>query len=63
MADFYRLAEERPAILGGQNVIRPLTRIPTDIHGEHVVVATENQGCWPWSIPWQLDGADTRFDG
>ncbi|MCG7525581.1 hypothetical protein MHW47_14160 [Streptomyces sp. OfavH-34-F] len=63
LADFCRLAEERPAILGGQNFIQPLARTPTDIRGEHLVVATENQGCWHWFIPCQRDAADTRFDG
>ncbi|MFE0948406.1 MULTISPECIES: hypothetical protein [Streptomyces] len=62
LADFYRLAEKRPAILGGQNFIQPLTRLSTDIRGERLVVATENQGCWDWSIPWQLDAASTDPD-
>ncbi|MFF5335207.1 hypothetical protein [Streptomyces sp. NPDC013181] len=27
-----------------------------------MVFATENQGCWHWSIPWQLDAADADPD-
>ncbi|MGW5640880.1 hypothetical protein [Streptomyces sp. NPDC003832] len=62
LADFYRLAEKHPAILGGQNFIHPLTRLSTDIRGERLVVATENQHCWQWSVPWQLDADGTDPD-
>lgn len=62
LADFYRLAEKRPTILGRQNFINPLARLSADVRGEHLVVATENQGGWHWSTPWELDAAGSDPD-
>ncbi|MFG2910251.1 hypothetical protein ACGF13_35030 [Kitasatospora sp. NPDC048286] len=59
LARFYRLAGERPAIRGGQNRIRSVTRLSTDNRGERLFFADENHGGWDWSIPWELDGEDT----
>ncbi|MEZ0096235.1 hypothetical protein [Streptacidiphilus sp. EB129] len=59
LAGFHCLAGKRPALLGRQNFIHPLAELTTDSHGERLVFSTENQGCWDWSIPWQLDAAGT----
>ncbi|MFE1877008.1 hypothetical protein ACFW9N_40195 [Streptomyces sp. NPDC059496] len=58
LADFYRLAEKHPAILGGQNFLAPPAELTTDERAERLVFGTENQGGWEWSIPWDLDAAD-----
>ncbi|MEU3405388.1 hypothetical protein ABZ766_15825 [Streptomyces sp. NPDC006670] len=59
LADFYRLAERRPAILGGQNFLAPPAELTTDHRGERLIFGTENQGGWAWSIPWDLEAAHT----
>ncbi|MFE7528076.1 hypothetical protein ACFU7Y_20510 [Kitasatospora sp. NPDC057542] len=62
LADFYRLAEKRPAILGQQNFIEPLAKLTRGSHGGRMVFAVENQGGWDWSIPQQLNIAGTDPD-
>ncbi|MFD3466296.1 hypothetical protein ACFWWM_08000 [Streptomyces sp. NPDC058682] len=59
LAGFYRLAEKHPAILGGQNFLAPPAELTTDERAERLIFGTENQGGWEWSIPWDLDAADT----
>ncbi|MGW6414503.1 hypothetical protein [Streptomyces sp. NPDC055055] len=58
LADFHRLAQSRPAILGAQNFIEPLAalRPPGDDAG--LVFAVENQGGWHWSVPHHPDLGD-----
>lgn len=57
LRDFCRLSDTYPAVLGRQNDIF-LPKI-ADNHGEQLLIGSENQGVWLWSIPWQLDAADT----
>ncbi|MGW1077962.1 hypothetical protein [Streptomyces sp. NPDC002537] len=59
LADFYRLAERRPAILGKQNAIEPLAALTPGGCEGRLVFAVENQGGWDWSLPWQPNAADT----
>ncbi|MFD8754634.1 hypothetical protein ACFV0O_27160 [Kitasatospora sp. NPDC059577] len=59
LADFYRLAERRPAILGGQNRIEPVDTVRPDSSAGYLVFAVENQGGWEWSIPWDVDASNT----
>ncbi|MGW1658307.1 hypothetical protein [Streptomyces atratus] len=50
-AAFYRLAAQRPAILGSHNRIKPINEIRPDSSAEHLVLGVECQGGWTWSIP------------
>ncbi|MGW5129454.1 hypothetical protein ACWEQ7_36495 [Streptomyces sp. NPDC004069] len=59
LADFHRLAAQRPAILGSHNRIEPISEVRTDSRAERLIFAVECQGCWTWSIPWEPDAADT----
>jgi hypothetical protein len=58
LADFYRLAAQRPAILGGHNRIRPLGDLHPDSSAERLVFGVECQGGWTWSIPWEPGATD-----
>ncbi|MFI2437037.1 hypothetical protein [Streptomyces sp. NPDC018693] len=59
LANFYRLAAQRPAVLGRQNRILPGSGLHPDNSAERLVFGVENQGCWTWSIPWQPGATDT----
>ncbi|MFE7561906.1 hypothetical protein [Kitasatospora sp. NPDC057500] len=59
LAGFYRLAENRPAMLGGQNRIKPVDQVQPDSSAGYLVFGVENQGGWDWSIPWEVDATDT----
>ncbi|MEE1807003.1 hypothetical protein [Streptomyces sp. BE133] len=58
-ADFYRLAAQRPAILGSHNRIKPINEIRPDSSAEHLVFGVECRGGWTWSIPWEPGATDT----
>ncbi|MFF0593276.1 hypothetical protein [Streptomyces antibioticus] len=58
LADFYRLAARRPALLGRQNTILPVGGLRPDESAERLVFGVENQGCWTWSYPWQPGATD-----
>ncbi|MGW2837735.1 hypothetical protein ACWCWD_08040 [Streptomyces sp. NPDC001493] len=51
----YRLAEQRPAVLGTQNRILSESESYTDHLGEMRVFGVENQGGFTWSLLWTLD--------
>ncbi|MFD4955818.1 hypothetical protein [Streptomyces sp. NPDC058451] len=59
LADFYRLAAQRPAILGSHNRIDPINEVRPDSSAERLVFGVECQGCWTWSIPWEPGAIDT----
>ncbi|MCX4744514.1 hypothetical protein OG455_03095 [Kitasatospora sp. NBC_01287] len=59
LADFYRLAEKRPAILGEQNFIEPLAALAPGGREGRLRFADENQGGWDWSVSWEPDAAST----
>lgn len=59
LADFYRLAAQRPAVLGRHSRIRPLDELRTDSTADRLVFGVECQGCWDWSIPWEPGATDT----
>ncbi|MFI9183785.1 hypothetical protein ACIGXG_16355 [Streptomyces goshikiensis] len=59
LADFYRLAAHRPAMLGSHNRIKPINKVHPDSSAEHLVFGVECQGGWTWSIPWEPGGSDT----
>ncbi|MFJ5924666.1 hypothetical protein ACIQF6_18905 [Kitasatospora sp. NPDC092948] len=59
LASFYRLAQERPAILGAQNRILPEAKLYTDDSADHLVFGEENQGGFVWSFRWSLDFAES----
>ncbi|MFE5208790.1 hypothetical protein [Streptomyces sp. NPDC056600] len=50
----YRLAAQRPAVLGVQNSIRPPSDLRVDERGEMLVFGVENQGGFTWSLWWPL---------
>ncbi|MFJ7207041.1 hypothetical protein ACIQWR_26350 [Streptomyces sp. NPDC098789] len=58
LRQLYRLAERRPAVLGGQNAILPESSRRTDQLGEMRVVADESQGGFCWSLLWTLEGPE-----
>jgi hypothetical protein len=49
LAEFYRLAQGRPHVLGVQNFIRPAAQLRTDAHGL-LAFGYENQGGFEWSL-------------
>lgn len=51
----YRLAEQRPDVLGVQNHIVRDPERGTDFCGEMRVFGVENQGCFSWSLRWEFD--------
>lgn len=51
LADFYRLAARRPAIMGGHNRIVPMPELRAEEGAELLVFGVECQGGWTWSIP------------
>ncbi|MET7813858.1 hypothetical protein ABZT26_23750 [Streptomyces sp. NPDC005395] len=55
LAEFYRLACERPAILGCQNRILPQPEQSAGSDGERTVIGVENQGGFHWSVLWSAD--------
>ncbi|WP_344323728.1 hypothetical protein [Streptomyces macrosporus] len=59
LAGFYRLAAQRPAILGSHNRIRLLGDLRPDGSAERLVFGVECQGGWTWSIPCGPGAADT----
>ncbi|MFD9409709.1 hypothetical protein ACFWBN_22210 [Streptomyces sp. NPDC059989] len=54
----YRLAEQRPKVLGVQNSILREPELHTDPLGEMLVFGVENQGGFFWSLLWTLDGPE-----
>ncbi|MEU5256279.1 hypothetical protein [Streptomyces longwoodensis] len=48
----YRLARQRPAVLGSHNHIVPEHELRTDHLGELLVFGVENQGCFSWGLLW-----------
>ncbi|MFI1911491.1 hypothetical protein ACH444_37410 [Streptomyces microflavus] len=59
LAEFYRLARERPAILGCQNRILPQPEQSAGSDGGHTVIGAENQGGFHWSVLWSADSAES----
>ncbi|MFI6729599.1 hypothetical protein NRF20_42795 [Streptomyces sp. R-74717] len=59
LADFYRLATQRPVILGSHNRIKRINEIRPDSSAEHLVFGVECQGGWTRSIPWEPGATDT----
>lgn len=55
LQQLYRLAEERPGVLGCQNHIMPEHELHTDPLGELLVFGVENQGSFFWGLLWTLD--------
>ncbi|MEV6161640.1 hypothetical protein AB0L71_06900 [Streptomyces sp. NPDC052052] len=55
LRQLYRLAEQRPGVLGVQNRIRPESRLHVDQQGEMIVFGEENQGGFCWSLLWAFD--------
>ncbi|MBZ6475059.1 hypothetical protein [Streptomyces griseocarneus] len=60
LADFYRLAARRPAIMGGYNRIVPIHELRPESGAGLLVFGVECQGGWTWSIPRAED--DTNID-
>lgn len=55
LRQLYRLAEQRPGVLGVQNRILPETSLHTDLRGEMRIFGDESQGGFFWSLLWTLD--------
>ncbi|MEU1620076.1 hypothetical protein ABZ479_22585 [Streptomyces sp. NPDC005722] len=55
LRQLYRLAEQRPGVLGVQNYIVQDPGRTTDICGDMRVFGVENQGGFCWSLLWSLD--------
>ncbi|MCG8969075.1 hypothetical protein [Streptomyces sp. CL12-4] len=55
LQQLYRLAEQRPNVLGHHNHILPWHEVLTDHLGELLIFGAENQGCFYWGLPWTLD--------
>lgn len=51
----YRLAQQRPHVLGVQNRIVPEPDLRVDHREEALKFGVENQGCFVWSLLWTLD--------
>jgi hypothetical protein len=51
----YRLAEQRPQVLGLHNRIVPEQDLRIDHLGQMLDIAVENQGCFVWSLLWTLE--------
>lgn len=52
LKQLYRLAQQRPAVLGSHNYIVPEHELRTDHLGELLVFGVENQGCFSWGLLW-----------
>ncbi|WP_326682825.1 hypothetical protein [Streptomyces sp. NBC_01237] len=55
LAAFYRLAEERPGILGSHNYVHEPEPDRCGRGEEHLSFACEVQGCWSWCCPRRPD--------
>ncbi|WP_371632796.1 hypothetical protein OG693_15215 [Streptomyces sp. NBC_01259] len=55
LAAFYRLAEERPGILGSHNYVHEPEPDRCGRGEEHFSFACEVQGCWSWCCPRRPD--------
>lgn len=62
LADYYRLARRRPALLGVQNYIDPPKRW-TERRGNLVAFAHENQGGFTWLVDPCLEDPEVWIDG
>ncbi|MFJ8134338.1 hypothetical protein [Streptomyces hydrogenans] len=60
LADFYRLAARRPALMGSHNRIVPMAELRAQEGAELLVFGVECQGGWTWSIP--RTAGDTDVD-